>query len=438
IEAGKMDLYLETFDLAEMIQDAVSVVQPLVANKHNKLEVRGPDDLGSMHADLTKVRQTIFNLLSNASKFTERGTITLEVARRTVDGVDWITFRVADSGIGMTSEQLARLFQPFTQADASTTRKYGGTGLGLALSRRLCQMMGGDITVESEYGKGSAFTIELPALGIERKAPPASRPEPRPEPVAPGATVVLAIDDDPAVRDLMTRFLSKEGYRVVTASGGEEGLRLARELRPAAITLDVMMPSMDGWTVLAALKADPMLADIPVIMMSMVGDKNLGYALGATEYLTKPINRERLVAILKEHEREPHARQVLVVEDDPSIREMTRRMLEREGWSVVEAENGRVGLEQVARQRPDLILLDLMMPEMDGFQFVTELRQRTEWQSIPVVVVTAKDLTTEDRLRLNGYVERILQKGSYSREELLGEVRDRVAACIRQSVAAHA
>ncbi|MBI3977725.1 MAG: response regulator, partial [Chloroflexi bacterium] len=429
-------LFLETFSVPQMVKDAVAVVQPLVAKNSNRLVVHCPDDLGAIHADLTKVRQSVFNLLSNASKFTEQGTITLEVAREPVNGADWVTFRVSDTGIGMTPEQLGRLFQEFSQADASTQRKFGGTGLGLALSRRLCRMMGGDITVESEYGKGSAFTIRLPVVVFDRKeepAPTAVAPlSPRAVSPAAGSTI-LVVDDDPVVRDLITRFLGKEGYRVVTAAGGEEGLRIAGEIRPAAITLDVIMPNMDGWSVLAALKADAALADIPVIMLTIVDEKNRGYALGASDYLAKPIERDRLAAVLKRYRQAAGARPALVVEDDPSTREMLRRLLEREGWTVAEAANGRIGLDRVAEQRPELILLDLMMPEMDGFEFVAELRREPDRRSIPVVVVTAKDLTAEDRLRLNGYVEKIVEKGAYGREELLGEVRDLVALCIREA-----
>jgi len=384
-----------------------------------------------MHADLTKVRQSLFNLLSNAARFTEGGTITLDVARETVDGADWVIFSVSDTGIGMTPKQVGRLFQAFSQAEASTARKFGGTGLGLAVTRRFCQMMGGDISMESEYGVGSTFTIRLPAGVAERKAEPALVAESRFEPVPEGASTVLVIDDDPSVHDMMRRFLSKEGFRVETASGGEEGLHLTRELRPDAITLDVLMPKMDGWTVLTTLKTDPELADIPVIMLTIVDDKNMGYALGASEYMTKPVDRERLVAILQKYRSDSLPCRVLVVEDEAMTREMLRRMLEKEGWAVSEAENGRAALERVAENPPGLILLDLMMPEMDGFQFMDELRKNKAWRSIPVVVVTAKDLTAEDRLRLNGYVEKILHKGAYSREALLAEVRDLVAVSVR-------
>jgi PAS domain S-box-containing protein len=432
IEAGRMDLFLETFDVALMIQDAAITIQPLVEKNYNTLAIHCADDLGTMRADLTKVRQSLFNLLSNACKFTAQGTITLAVSRETVDGAVWVTFRVTDTGIGMTSDHMGKLFQVFVQADASTTRQYGGTGLGLAITQRFCQMMGGDITVESALGQGATFTIRLPATVIDPKAAAVSHVEATPASALPvGTPTVLVIDDDLTVHDLMQRSLRREGLRMATATSGEEGLRRARQLRPAAITLDVMMPGMDGWSVLTALKADPLLADIPVIMLTIVDDKNMGYALGAADYLTKPVDWDRLVTILRKYRCAHPPCTVLVVEDDTDTRDMLRRMLTREGWAVTEATNGRVALERMAECQPELILLDLMMPEMDGFAFLEALRQQDAWRSIPIVVVTAKDLTPEDRQRLNGYVEQILQKGAYSREELLHEIHHLVAACVR-------
>ncbi len=424
IEAGKMELYLEDFDVAQVVGDVAATVQTLVAKKNNRLAVHCPPDVGRMRADLTKVRQSLFNLLSNAAKFTQDGEIALDVRR----GGDGFTFTVRDTGIGMTAEQMAGLFEAFAQADSSTTRKYGGTGLGLAITRRFCRMMGGDATVESEPGVGSVFTLRLPASVHEAKAAgdaPPSYPE---APLPATGDLVLVIDDDPAARDLMHRFLSKEGFRPETAGSGEEGLRLARSLHPVAITLDVMMPGMDGWAVLQQLKADPETQDIPVIMLTMVDDKNIGFALGATDYLTKPIDRGRLAALLGRFRCEGAVCNVLLVEDDDPTREMMRALLTREGWGVREAVNGRVALEQVEAARPDLILLDLMMPEVDGFEFARRLRERPEWQAIPVIVLTAKDITEADRLRLNGYVEKIVRKGAWDRDALLREISGLVAA----------
>ncbi len=446
IEAGKMDLYLETFALDTMVHDVVTTIQPLIAKKANWLDVQMNEPLGSMRADLTKVRQGLFNLLSNASKFTENGLIRLAIQRELTTmpdvgptgqevlvPIEWISFSVTDTGIGMTPEQLGRLFQAFSQADASTTRKFGGTGLGLAITRHFCRMMGGDVIVESEYGRGTTFTLRLPAEVTDQpRAPFMADDEGKPLALPTGGVgTILVIDDEPSVGDIMRRYLAKEGYRTEIARGGKEGLRLAKELRPDAITLDVMMPDMDGWAVLSRLKSDPDLADIPVVMLTMMDQKNIGYALGASDYLTKPIDRERLSAVLSKYRCGKPRCPILLVEDDEPTREMMRRTLTKEGWEVVEAENGRVALQRLETTQPELILLDLMMPEMDGFEFIAEMNKREDWREIPVVVVTAKELTEEDRLRLSGHVEKVLQKGAYNREALLSQVRDFVALNLR-------
>jgi adenylate cyclase len=436
IEAGKMEVHLETFDVSAMLQEVVSTIAPLMEKNGNRLEFRCTEDLVTMRADLTKVRQALFNLLSNACKFTSGGVITLGVTRERLDGAGWLSFRVSDTGIGISPEQMKRLFQAFSQADASTAQKYGGTGLGLIISRRFCQMMGGDITVESALGMGSTFTVRLPIDGV--------KPETTPTPQRDGAFAgtltppegvpsVLVIDDDSAVHDLMRRFLDKQGFHMVGAQSGEQGLRLAKELQPAAITLDVLMPGMDGWAVLTRLKADPVLAPIPVIMITTLNDRNMGFALGATDFLTKPINREYLARLLQKYRCADPPCQVLVVEDEADLRELMRRLLEKEGWMVAEAENGRVALERVAEHRPDLIVLDLMMPEMDGFTFIEVMRQNEAWRSIPIVVVTAKEFTVEDHRRLNGYVQKVLHKGTHGRDELLQELGNQIAACLRSA-----
>jgi CheY-like chemotaxis protein/anti-sigma regulatory factor (Ser/Thr protein kinase) len=402
-----------------MIEDIASMIQPLAEKNGNRLAVTCDAETGVMHADLTKVRQVLFNLLSNACKFTEKGTVSLAVRREGPDSDAWLTFTVEDTGIGLNAEQLGRLFQEFSQADTTTARKYGGTGLGLALSRRLCRLMGGEITVASEPGRGSTFTVRLPADVVQIREGPAQ--------TAGSAGVILVIDDEAVVRELMQRFLSKQGFRVLTASNGEDGLRLARSQRPDAITLDVMMPGMDGWTVLSKLMADRELADVPVIMLTIVDDKQMGYALGASEYLTKPIDRERLIAVLTKYRRDLP---VLVVDDDAGVRLLLRRILEAEGYAVIEAENGLTALARLGERTPGAILLDLMMPQMDGFEFLSALHERATWRQIPVVIVTAKDLTVEEHERLSGSVVRILQKGAYGKEDLLAEVRALLAASI--------
>jgi PAS domain S-box-containing protein len=425
IESGKMDLVFETFDVPEMIQDVVTTIQPLARRNGNRLEVHCPQDLGRVCADVTKVRQSLFNILSNACKFTEGGTVRLEVSHQRKND-EWFTFLVTDTGIGIDPEQLSRLFLPFSQMDPSPTRRVGGTGLGLAITRHFCEAMGGGISVESTPGVGSKFTIRLPAQSTKSdRTMSADGPQAK---VGSNRTLtVLVIDDDPDFCDLVTRFLGKEGFQVVTASDGDEGLMRARQLLPDLITLDVMMPGLDGWSVLAALKAEQALADIPVIMLTIADDRNKGFAVGASEYLTKPLNRGRLAAILEKDRGRGLCCSALVAEDDEATRRVLRETLEREGWDVAEAGDGHAALGAAAARRPDLILLDLLMPEMDGFEFLEELRKEQANRSIPIVVITAKTIAVEDRRRLSGSVERILLKKDSSREDLLRQIRDLAA-----------
>ncbi|MEG4801615.1 response regulator [Microcoleus sp. ARI1-B5] len=445
IEAGRMDLYLENFDIHALIESAVATARPLVEKNGNTVEVYCPDNLDTMHADMTKVRQVLLNLLSNAAKFTKNGKIAIGVERITneqlrmknqeesaqilISNSEFLSFRVTDTGIGMTQEQLQRVFQPFTQADASTTKQYGGTGLGLAISQRFCQMMGGSIEASSTLGAGTTFTVLLPSA-IKQPQIPNKVGDSTRTADAPAVGTVLVVDDDPISQDLIERALARQGLHIEVAGSGEEALRLAKQLRPDAITLDVIMPGMDGWAVLSALKADPDLAEIPVILLSFVGNKSLGFALGASDYLTKPVDGKRLVALLNKYRRDQEGIaahslpcQILVVEDDDATRKILRRILEKQGWAVAEADSGRTALEQLEVARPQLILLDLMLPEMDGFELIAELRKSHSEDPIPIVVITAKDLTPAESQQLNGYVDRVLQKGVYSCDTLLRDVR---------------
>jgi PAS domain S-box-containing protein len=432
LEAGKTDLYIEEFDVEKMVQEVTALIEPLLAKNGNQLKVVIDPGMGAMKADLTKVRQILFNLLSNACKFTSQGIVAVETSRWQKSAERWVRFQVRDSGIGISPEQMGRLFQDFTQADASTTRKYGGTGLGLSISRRYCRMMGGDITIESESGKGSTFTVELPAEVNDKPAETIGRRRSilgsRPTSDSMSASnTILAIDDDIRVHELLRHYLASD-FEVVTALSGEEGLRLAREIRPAAITLDVMMPGMDGWSVLSALKADPEVAGIPVTMLTILNEEKRAYTLGAADYLTKPIDRNRLAGLLQKYRSGHLSQPILIVEDDQAARETIRRLVTNLGCLAAEAENGRLGLEQVAKNTPKLIFLDLMMPEMDGFQFIEELRRHEQWRSIPVIVVTAMELTPEDRQRLNGGIQQVLCKRAFSQADLLGQIRELVSA----------
>jgi signal transduction histidine kinase/CheY-like chemotaxis protein len=427
VEAGKMDVHVESFSIPQTLEEVAATVDTLLEKNDNRLHVEVDPSLGEMRADITKLRQTLFNLLSNAAKFTHRGEIRLAARAVQEAGVDWVEMSVSDSGIGIPTEKLDHVFEEFSQAEETTTRNYGGTGLGLSISRRFCRMMGGDIQVESVVGEGSTFTIRLPLevapeeIGVD-DTPVAVVPVPDAE------RTVLVVDDDPNALDLIGRTLQGAGVRVVTASDGREAVRMARSLLPVAITLDVMMPGMDGWEVLRELKAEPATRDIPVIMVTMTDDRSLGYALGATEFLTKPVERAQLVELLDRYAPESAERHALVVDDQVDNRDVLRGALEREGWRVSEAENGRVALERVAEQPPSLILLDLMMPVMDGFEFVMEMRKTQDWQSIPIVVVTAKDITDEDRRRLNGGVVALIERGGLDRDSLLAQLREQLTA----------
>jgi signal transduction histidine kinase/CheY-like chemotaxis protein len=421
IEAGKMDLFLESIDVAGLLTDVRATVQPLMAKNGNMFEVHCGPDLGTARLDQTKVRQILLNLLSNAAKFTKQGRIMLTARRSTRGDDDCLEFEVSDTGIGMTAEQMAKLYSAFSQADASTTRNYGGTGLGLAITKHFCLMLGGDVLVRSELGEGSTFVVTLPAV-----YPVADETRP-PERAEGTAGTVLVIDDERTTHNLLERELGARGYRVVHAAGGREGLRLAREVRPDAITLDIIMPELDGWAVLRELKADTDLRSIPVVLVTILGDREMGYALGAADYLTKPIDPDALLGALGRFHAGDGEIPVMVVDDDPMTREMLRRILSKRGWSVTEAADGSDALSGLGRTRPAVVLLDLMMPGMDGFEVLDAMRREATWRDIPVVVVTAKDLTAEEVTWLNQHAERVFQKGAYKRSELVGTIHEMIA-----------
>ena len=351
IEAGKMDVFIEPVDIQALVKEVLSIVKPLADKNENAVEVICPADIGSFRSDQTKVKQCLLNLMSNANKFTTKGVLTLTVAR---EKDAQVCFRVSDTGVGMTEEQLGRLFQAFSQADASTTKRFGGTGLGLAITKRFCTMLGGDVTVESTHGKGSTFTIRLPDHGAAPAAAESSAPLTT---AADGRATVLVVDDDSSMRNLLSKTLEKEGYRVIAAGDGVQALALARRHRPQAITLDVLMPHMDGWGALRELKADAGLRDIPVIMVTVLNERGMAIPLGAADFVTKPVDRARLTAILREHCASPSNASILVVEDDLPTREALCHSLTSMGYE--RARDGqRPGWAQLARQqsgsKPDL------------------------------------------------------------------------------------
>jgi two-component system, NtrC family, sensor kinase len=418
IEAGKLELSPDWVNLAPLINEVVDTARPLAEQNNNRLVVKSQENLGSLTVDPMRLRQILLNLLSNACKFTKQGEVTLLARKMTKQG-NWIEFAVSDTGIGMTPEQQAKLFEEFTQADSSTARQYGGTGLGLAITRKLARMMGGDVTLTSEAGKGSTFTVRLPASTEVSAGDPISSDRGR----STRADCVLVIDDDATARELIADHLKAEGFSVVTAEGGMEGLKLAKELQPTAITLDVMMPDLDGWSVLAALRQNPELADIPVIMVSIVDEHRRGIALGAAGYLTKPIDRERLHRLIRRFQAPTPPTHVLMVEDDALQRERMLGWLERPQWIVREAANGREALNVLREEKPDVILLDLMMPEMDGFEVVAALQKNADWRKIPVIVITSLDLSAKDRERLNSGVQSVLVKEKFRPEDLVERIR---------------
>ncbi|QDG52378.1 response regulator [Persicimonas caeni] len=425
IEAGRHEIVWETFKLAGLIDDVISTVEPNVRKNANAFVIDCDDDLGHIRADRIKVRQILINLLSNAAKFTRDGEVRLTVRAESTELGEQFVFEISDTGIGIPEEKLEELFNPFTQADSSTTREYGGTGLGLTITRHFCQMMGGAITATSTTGEGSTFTVRLPA-----PLSSGANTEAIAEAMAALGTsrsnfTVLVIDDDDTMHELLRRQLGRAGYVVVSAYDGEEGLRLARTIAPSVITLDVMMPGTDGWDVLAQLKADDELCHIPVVMLTMVADRNKGYALGADDYLVKPVKSEKLVEVLERFDRRQATHHALVVEDDPDTRNIMQRNIEAAGWQVDTAANGRIAIEQLEELHPDIILLDLMMPEMDGFEFLREIRKHDKWSDIPVVVVTARQLTRAEVEQLQMVSERIMRKGNFTGPELVAEV-DRV------------
>jgi signal transduction histidine kinase/CheY-like chemotaxis protein len=418
IEAGKLELSPDVVALAPLITEVLDTARPLAEQNNNRLVVKSQENLGSLTVDPMRLRQILLNLLSNACKFTKQGEVTL-LARKVIDQGNWVEFTVSDTGIGMTPEQQAKLFEEFTQADSSTARQYGGTGLGLAITRKLARMMGGDVTLTSEAGKGSTFSVRLPANTDVSAEAPISPDRGR----STRADCVLVIDDDATARELISDHLKADGFSVVTAAGGMEGLKLAKELQPTAITLDVMMPDLDGWSVLAALRQNPELADIPVIMVSIVDEHRRGIALGAAGYLTKPIDRERLHQLVRRFMAPAGPTRVLMVEDDAVQRERMLGWLERPPWIVREAANGREALSLLREEKPDVILLDLMMPEMDGFEVVAALQKDAGWRDIPVIVITSLDLNAKDRERLNSGVQSVLVKDKFRPEDLVERIR---------------
>ena len=419
VEAGRMDIFLEDVEIIPLLEEVRAIIVPLAEKNGNAVEYRLADNLGSMRTDRTKLKQSLLNILSNANKFTQNGRVTL-VAERIQNGRAVVRFAISDTGIGMSEEQLGRLFQAFSQAETTTSQKYGGTGLGLVITRNFCQLLGGDVTVASKPGEGSTFAITLPDRPtIQPHVKSIDAPQIAGE--VENTTTVLVVDDDAAARDLLTANLKGAGYRLIHAASGTEALNLARMVRPDAITLDVLMPKPDGWDVLTALKADAQLRDIPVVMVTVLSERGIGLSLGAVEVLTKPVDRAQLSALM--HRLLRREGPVLLVEDDAGARELICQSIEKMGLAVAEVFNGRQALTWLgAHPAPAMILLDLVMPEMDGFEVLDALAARADWRDIPVIVITAKQLTAVERERLLRQAQKIISKGAASRLDIAAAV----------------
>ncbi|HEX6015309.1 MAG TPA: response regulator, partial [Geminicoccaceae bacterium] len=431
IEAGRVDLRPVEFTLEPLVDLCLRTVEPMVKGDRVRLVKDIEPGLPTLVQDQEKVRQILTNLLGNAVKFTEAGSITVRVRRH--DGE--LAIVVSDTGVGIPEQARELIFEEFRQVDGGSTRQHGGTGLGLAISRRLARLMGGDITVESAVGTGSTFAVRLPLR--HGRTPLPVRPAPvvghrageaatgdrtsEPAEASRDGRAVLVIDDDPNVIELLRENLAEAGYRVVGARDGDEGIGKAREIQPDSIVLDIIMPRKDGWQVLHELKADPATRDIPIILLSVVDQKNLGYRLGTADYLVKPFEREALLAALSRAAR--HCRRLLVVDDDPNVTDMVRQLLEGEPVAVDAAADGREALRVIARQPPDVIFLDLLMPGLDGFGVLEALQADPGWCQIPVIVLTAKELTAEETALLERRTLAVVEKRGLERGALLQEVR---------------
>jgi signal transduction histidine kinase/DNA-binding response OmpR family regulator len=420
IEAAKMEIVDVSVETAGVLQEVEAAAGSLMQAKENRFVIDASAAPTRVVVDELRLRQILLNLIGNAAKFTEKGEIRLTV-REAPNAPGMVEFEVSDTGIGMSEEQIAKLFKRFQQADETTTRKYGGTGLGLALSQALTIMMGGAIAVRSTPGQGSTFTVTLPIQGRPKGAPVAP-PLTIPETPAGSGPKVLVVDDDAGARELLYRILTKEGFEVECCGQAEEAVSRARDSQPDAILLDVLMPRMDGWAVLQALRRDPATADIPIIMQTLLDAEHVALSLGADGYLQKPLRKSGVLEALGAV-RTDGRRKVMVIDDDDATRERMARLLRRDGWQVLPYADGAAALAALPEMEPDLILVDLVMPVMDGHAFIREMRKDERWRRTPVVVMTAEDVAQVSAAGLTPLTSDVIQKGSIPLAELVERLR---------------
>ena len=438
IEAGKMALELYDFSIAEVIEDAVLTTKPLIEKNGNELVVDYPNTIGFMFADPTKLSQALLNLLSNAAKFTEEGTIYLTARRLQHNGEEHVEFKVEDNGIGLLETDLQKIFQAFSQADSSTTRKYGGTGLGLAISRHYCQMMGGDLTASGKPNEGAVFTVTLPSkvselAGLQGPLTGAVLMAEDPRKIRLSddererrryVSKILVVDEDPEICSIMCNLLRECGFETFAVHSGEEAMEKLYEFKPDVVVLDMLLSGMDSWSVLSQMKQDPALQDIPVIVMSMMEDKNLGFALGAIDYLPKPIDAGRLMDLVNKNVRKNSQAPILLIETDGEIRRSIAQSLQAANLKILEAESVAQALVLLEQQAPSLIIHNLITAEMDSFDFLSKLRANKLWRSIPHITIAPEDLSDQDHQRLRQSVNNVLRDKAKNCQQAIQEVVD--------------
>lgn len=423
VEAGRLELKYEEFEIGKVIEGVLNTLKGLAGKKYLQIGMFLHDPIQRITADIVKFKQIMYNLLSNAIKFTpERGSITIR-SRMRKDEKDFIEIAISDTGIGIAPEDYAKIFVEFTQVESSISRRYEGTGLGLALTKKLVDLHGGTIWFESKVGAGSIFYFTIPKNPLEK---PKRKEKMVPQSEKPVRQTVLVVEDDPKTNELLCIFLKNAGYKTITAFDGEEALKKAREYKPFAITLDVMLPKKDGWEVLKELKEDSEVKDIPVLVVSIVDNKDIGFGLGATDYLCKPVSRDELLSKLASYGIPPFINnlqtKVLIIDDNPESIELFSALLAPEGYEVIKAYGGKEGINKAFQYKPDLILLDLLMPEVSGFDVIDKLKTSPETSDIPIIVITAMDLTQADKEKLNHHVSLVVKKGTYSNDRFLKDI----------------